>query len=151
MLLTSCVLHCIFVILKYKVLYISGSIGLGHVIKDLAIVKKLRVINPDTEITWIATSPATEYLQEKGESIHRLSCKFSSYSAYAEDSARKAKLNLVNYVLASLKGWYRNVITFRKIIKTEYYDVIVGNETYEILIGLVFRFIRFKIPFILAI
>lgn len=39
MLLISCILHCIFDILKYKVLYISGSIGLGHVIKDLAIVQ----------------------------------------------------------------------------------------------------------------
>jgi predicted glycosyltransferase len=54
----------------YKVLYISGSIGLGHVIKDLAIVNKLRVINPDVEITWIATDPATGYLEEKGETIH---------------------------------------------------------------------------------
>ena len=94
---------------KYKVLYISGSIGLGHVIKDLAIANKLRVINPDVEITWIATSPATEYLEEKGESIHALTHKFSSYSAYAEKSANKAKLNLVNYVLVSLKGWYCNI------------------------------------------
>jgi hypothetical protein len=52
------------------------------VIKDLAIVNKLRTINKDVDITWIATNPA-------------------------------------NYVLASLKGWYRNVITFRKIIRKE--------------------------------
>ncbi len=31
----------------YKVMYISGSIGLGNVIKDLAIANKLRTINPD--------------------------------------------------------------------------------------------------------
>ncbi len=80
MILTSCILPCIFDILKLKVLYISGSIGLGHVIKDLAIVNKLRTINKYVDITWIAT-------------------------------------NLANYVLASLKGWYRNVITFSKIIR----------------------------------
>ncbi|KPL13780.1 MAG: hypothetical protein AMS23_03770 [Bacteroides sp. SM1_62] len=133
----------------HKVLYISGSIGLGHVIKDLAIANKLRAINRDAEITWIATNPATDYLVAKGESIHVLSHKFSSYSAFAEKSAARAKLNLVKYVLASLKGWYRNVITFRDIIRQEHYDVIVGNETYEILIGLIFRLIRFKTPFII--
>ena len=132
-----------------KVLYISGSIGLGHVIKDLAIAEKLRLIRPNAEITWIATSPATDYLKAKGESIHALSHKFASYSASAEKSASKAKLNLVNYVLASLMGWYRNVKTFKKIIREEKYDVIVGNETYEILIGLVFGWIRFETPFII--
>ena len=55
---------------KYKVLYISGSIGLGHVIKDLAIVNKLRTINPNVEITWIATDPATDYLKDKKEFLH---------------------------------------------------------------------------------
>jgi UDP-N-acetylglucosamine:LPS N-acetylglucosamine transferase len=133
----------------YKVLYISGSIGLGHVIKDLAIVNKLRVINPDVEITWIATDPATGYLEEKGEAIHVLSHNFSSYSAFAEKSANKASLNLVNYVLSSLKGWYRNVITFRKIIRKEHYHVIVGNETYEILIGLIFKLVRIDTAFII--
>jgi UDP-N-acetylglucosamine:LPS N-acetylglucosamine transferase len=134
---------------KSKVLYISGSIGLGHVIKDLAIATKLRLIHREVEITWIATSPAAEYLEEKGEQLHPLSLQFSSYSAFAEKSANQARLNLVNYVLASLQGWYRNVINFRRIIRQEQYDVIVGNETYEILIGLVFRLIRVTPPFII--
>jgi len=112
-------------------------------------VNKLRAINKDVDITWIATNPATNYLADKGEKLHALSHKFSSYSALAEKSANKARLNLANYVLSSLKGWYRNVITFRKIIRNEYFDVIVGNETYEILIGLVFRLVRFTIPFII--
>ena len=133
----------------YKVLYISGSIGLGHVTKDLSIANKLRTINPDVKITWIATDPATGYLEEKGETIHELSHKFSSYSAFAEKSANKASLNLVNYVLSSLKGWYLNVITFRKIIMQEHYHVIVGNETYEILIALVLRLIRIDTSFII--
>jgi hypothetical protein len=134
---------------KYKVLYISGSIGLGHVIKDMAIVNKLRAINQNVVITWIATNPATDYLKAKGESLHALSHKFSSYSAFAVKSASKSQLNLANYVLASLRGWIRNVIIFRKIIRYEHYDVIVGNETYEILIGLIFKLIKFDTPFII--
>jgi len=31
-----------------QVLYISGSVGLGHVTRDLAIAEQLRVVLPDT-------------------------------------------------------------------------------------------------------
>ncbi|MEN8251596.1 MAG: glycosyltransferase [Bacteroidota bacterium] len=134
---------------KYKVLYISGSIGLGHVVKDIAIVNKLHELNPDVEVVWIATDPAIAYLEDLGESLHALSHKFTSYSALAEKSANKSHLNLVNYVLASLKSWLQNAKTFRKIIRNEHYDVVVGNETYEILIGLVLKILRFKTPFII--
>ncbi len=134
---------------KHKVLYISGSIGLGHVVKDMSIVNKLRTINQDVEVVWIATDPATTYLKDQGESLHPLSHRFSSYSALAEKSANKSHLNLVNYVLSSLKGWFNNAKTFRKIIRNERYDVVVGNETYEILIGLVLKILRFDTPFII--
>ena len=40
-------------------------------------------------------------------------------------------------------------MTFRQIIRKEQYDVIVGNETYEILIGMVFKLLRFTTPFII--
>jgi UDP-N-acetylglucosamine:LPS N-acetylglucosamine transferase len=137
------------IMMRSKVLYISGSIGMGHVIKDLAIINKLRKINQNVEITWIATDPASSYLKDKGEQIHTMSHKFSSYSALAEKSANKSQLNLVTYVLTSLKGWAKNVKTFRRIIRNEHYDVIVGNETYEILIALVLKLLRFNTPFII--
>jgi UDP-N-acetylglucosamine:LPS N-acetylglucosamine transferase len=37
-----------------KVLYISASIGLGHVNKDLAIANELRKQNPGAEVKWLA-------------------------------------------------------------------------------------------------
>jgi len=74
----------------YRVLYISSSIGLGHVVKDLAIVHKLRSMNQDVEVVWIATDPATSYLEAKGEYLHPLYHQFRSYSAFAEKSTRKS-------------------------------------------------------------
>jgi predicted glycosyltransferase len=41
------------------------------------------------------------------------------------------------------------VITFRKIIRKEHYHVIVGNETYEIFIGLIFKLVRIDTAFII--
>jgi UDP-N-acetylglucosamine:LPS N-acetylglucosamine transferase len=132
-----------------KILYISGSIGLGHISKDLAIAQKLRMLRPGVEITWLAADPATHVLEKKGEHLHPGSEHFASYSAFAESAATGSHLNLVNYVLSSSKGWIRNVNIFKKIISEEHYDVVVGNETYEIIIGLVFRLLKFEIPFVI--
>jgi UDP-N-acetylglucosamine:LPS N-acetylglucosamine transferase len=132
-----------------RILYISGSIGLGHISKDLAIAHQLRQINPGVEITWLAADPATHVLKNKGENLHPSSEYFASYSASAESAAAGTHLNLVNYVLSSAKGWIRNVKIFRRIITNERYDLVVGNETYEIIIGLVFRLLKVEIPFVI--
>ena len=133
----------------YKILYISGSIGLGHVSNDYAIAQKIRELHPDISISWIATDPADGYLKAKGEPLHEKSGEFTSYSSSAEKAAGGPQLNLIKYVLFSLIGWVRNVLVFRKIIRNERFDLIVGNETYEILIALIFRLVRFKIPFVI--
>ena len=90
---------------KKKILDISGSIGLGHISKDLAIAHELRVQNPAVEITWLAPHPADIVLQKKGENLHPDSVHFTSYSALAENAAKGNQLNLVKYVLLSRKGW----------------------------------------------
>lgn len=41
-----------------RILYISGSIGLGHANRDLAIARELRNQNPSAEIMWLAGEPA---------------------------------------------------------------------------------------------
>lgn len=132
-----------------KILYISGSIGLGHISKDLAIAQQLRIINPGVKITWLASHPANVVLKKKGENLHPSSEQFSSYSAIAEKAAKGSHLNLVNYVLSSVKGWRQNLKIFKQIIKKEHFDLVVGNETYEIIIGLVFRLLRLEIPFVI--
>ena len=52
-----------------RVLYVSGSIGLGHVSKDLAIARELRRARPDAEIVWLAGHPASRVLREAGERL----------------------------------------------------------------------------------
>jgi UDP-N-acetylglucosamine:LPS N-acetylglucosamine transferase len=136
-------------VVKKKILYISGSIGLGHISKDLAIAHELRVQNPAVEITWLAPHPADIVLQKKGENLHPDSVHFTNYSALAENAAKGNQLNLVKYVLLSRKGWLRNVKIFKNIIEKENFDLVVGNETYEIMIGLIFKLIKIKIPLLI--
>ncbi len=55
-----------------KILFISGSLGLGHIARDLTIAKELRRINPEIEISWLAVHPATLLLKEQSSELHRL-------------------------------------------------------------------------------
>jgi predicted glycosyltransferase len=52
-----------------KILFISGSLGLGHIGRDLAIVNELRRIQPDIQISWLADYPATLVLEQKKEKL----------------------------------------------------------------------------------
>jgi predicted glycosyltransferase len=50
-----------------RVLYISGSIDLGHARRDLAIARELRRLDPEVEIMWLAGDPARHLIAEAGE------------------------------------------------------------------------------------
>jgi hypothetical protein len=52
-----------------KLLFISGSLGLGHVGRDIEIAKMLRKSNPVVQISWLAESPATNVLKQAGEML----------------------------------------------------------------------------------
>ncbi len=53
----------------HKILFVSGSLGLGHVTRDISIAKELRKSDKDVEILWLADPPASEYLRGVGESV----------------------------------------------------------------------------------
>jgi UDP:flavonoid glycosyltransferase YjiC (YdhE family) len=119
-----------------KVLYISGSLGLGHITRDLAIANELRKILTDIEIDWLAVHPATEMLISAGENIVPETSEYANENSFAEQSARGAKLNLLNYLLKSKKAWEENTKVFAKIVTSKKYDLVIGDETYEISLGL---------------
>jgi predicted glycosyltransferase len=52
-----------------KALFISGSLGLGHVGRDLEIAGALRKLRPEVEVSWMAESPASNMLQKAGEKL----------------------------------------------------------------------------------
>jgi len=54
---------------KVNVLYISGSLGLGHITRDIAIARYLRRLLPEVDIEWLAANPATMMLNEAGEKL----------------------------------------------------------------------------------
>lgn len=119
-----------------KILFISGSLGLGHISRDLAIAAQLRELIPGVEIEWLAANPATEVLLEVGEKLVPGVEKYANENLSAEKAARGSSLNVLSYLLKSRGEWKKNIDFFLKLISVEKYDLVIGDETYEINLAL---------------
>src|SRR5918995_3479153 len=136
--------------LTTRVLYISGSIGLGHARRDLAIARELRRLDPGIEIVWLAGEPASYVIAEAGETLLPESAAYGDETAVAEDAAGGFSLNLLGrFALRAQSAWKQAVATFEEVSARHPYDLLVGDETYEIAAALDNRPELKKAPFVM--
>lgn len=121
-----------------KVLFISGSIGLGHVTRDLAIAEELHRLNPEVEISWLASSPASDVIKRAGGILLPETSQWADENFPAEQAAlgKGFQLNLLNYLVLARKEWANNVQVFKTVNEKETFDLIIADEAYEILVAL---------------
>ena len=134
---------------RKRILYVSGSIGLGHVTRDLAIARQLRRQCPEVELSWLAGKPASSLLKEAGEELLAEADQYADDNIPAENAARGFHLNLLKYASKARKEWARNVAIFRRITSREQFDLIIGDETYEIAIALAKKHVLIEAPFVM--
>jgi len=79
-----------------RILYVSGSIGMGHVTRDLAIAGQLRKQYPEVELFWLASHPATIPLKEAGEKLLPEADVYANANIHAEKAARGSKGRTAN-------------------------------------------------------
>lgn len=132
-----------------KVLYVSGSLGLGHVTRDLAIAGELRRRRPGIEIWWLAGEPAASLLRQAGERLHPQAGAYRSDTFVAESIAREGGLNLLTYAFKACPEWLANVRVVRRALREGSFDVLVGDETYEIMVAQEFHFFTVPVPFVM--
>ena len=132
-----------------KVLYISGSLGLGHITRDLAIARELRKQNPEVEISWLAAHPANVVLKEAGENLLPEANLYADDNIPAENAAKGTQLNLLKYLSNARREWTHNVKIFKQVTSREQFDLIIGDETYEIGIALRENPLLKKAPFVM--
>ncbi len=132
-----------------KVLYISGSLGLGHIVRDLAIAREMRRQIPEVKISWLAAHPASLLLKEAGEEILPEADLYADDNIPAENAAKGFHLNLMQYLSNSNKEWKKNVNIFKQVTDREQFDVIIGDETYEITIALNKKDVIIQSPFVM--
>ncbi|HUT65199.1 MAG TPA: glycosyltransferase [Spirochaetota bacterium] len=115
-----------------NVLYISGSVGLGHDTRDMAIANELRRVCKDVEIGWLASGSAKMLLEERGETLLEESDSYYDVNEAARSAAKGTSLNLFRYGKRAAKGWLHNIALFKKILSRYSFDLVVADEAYEI-------------------
>jgi predicted glycosyltransferase len=119
-----------------KILFVSGSIGLGHVGRDLEIAGALRKIQPEVEISWMAEPPASDVLEKSGEKVLPEASQLYASNSELEKSAKEYKANLVQWVMNVRKGWAKNAEVYAKISEVYDFDLWIGDEPYDIMIAM---------------
>lgn len=133
-----------------SILYISGSLGLGHVQRDLSVARALREQCPAVNIRWIAGSPAREALLVAGERLAPEADDYRCETDLAESTAHDGRLNLTSYTYRALSAWFHNANLIGRAAKRGKYAAIVGDETYEILVANFFgNYVLPPVPFVL--
>jgi UDP:flavonoid glycosyltransferase YjiC (YdhE family) len=132
---------------KKRVLFISGSLGLGHVGRDIEIAKAIRKIDANIEISWLADDPASMVLAQAGETLLPEVRFWAHANNILDGSAKDYKANLVKWVMSMRRDWAANNLVVAKLVEKENFDLVIGDEAYEVLIERVnnpdFRNFRF--------
>ena len=132
-----------------KILFISGSLGLGHVKRDLAIAKELRKENGNIEISWLAAHPASLVLRDEGETLLPEADIYANDNIFAENAAKGFHLNLLKYLSNARGAWATNVRVFEQVTSREKFDIIIGDETYELAVAQIRNPHLNKAPFVM--
>jgi UDP:flavonoid glycosyltransferase YjiC (YdhE family) len=115
-----------------RLLYMSGSAGLGHVTRDLAIAREIRFLAPAVDISWLASSPAKEYLRETGEDVLPEAEEWADLTSLAEAVAKPGRLNITHWALGARHVWAANARLYFRLMGRGEFDAAVGDETYEV-------------------
>jgi UDP:flavonoid glycosyltransferase YjiC (YdhE family) len=115
-----------------RILFVSGSIGLGHVTRDTAIAAALRDLRPDVTIDWLATPPAKEYLRERGERVLAEADQLLDPTRAAEGIAARGGLDINRWAFGFRKQWAANGRICLDAMKAGGYDLFIGDETYDV-------------------
>lgn len=118
-----------------KVLFISGSIGLGHVTRDIAIARELQRQFPQIEFSWLAAQPASLILKQAKEQLLPEAELYADENIFAENASKGMRLNILKYLLNARSGWTHNVGIFKQVVKQEHYDLVIADEAYEIVLA----------------
>ena len=131
-----------------KILFISGSLGLGHIVRDLAIAQAFRVTMPGVEISWLASRPASRLLKEAGERLLPEAELLADESACAESVADDGfRLNLYRLLTKLVK--HSNLNVYKQALDADGFDVVVADEAYELWVALAQRRLQLHVPFVM--
>jgi len=115
-----------------RILWISSPIGLGHVKRDLAIAEEMRKKISGLTIHWLCVDPARSFLEGAGEEIHRLSDALWDESGHFESHGKAYSLDVTEAYWEMDKLLNNNFMVFTDAVREDGYDLVVGDESWEV-------------------
>ena len=118
-----------------KVIFVSGSVGLGHVQRDVRIAKELMYMCDDLQITWLAADPAIKVLEEEGMTLLPECLERDVGTSVIESVAGASQTVNMTEILHRVRkeGRYAGAIcSFFKIVERERPDLVIADEAYEL-------------------
>lgn len=117
---------------RRKALFVSSPIGLGHAQRDLAIARALRKLQPDLDIDWFTVDPAARYLEREGERLHPITRRLANESRHFEQMAGEHDLSAFFALRTMDEIMTANFMTFVDLMDAEHYDIVIGDEAWDI-------------------
>jgi len=117
---------------KRRALFVSSAIGLGHVQRDLAIAREMRKLESDLEIDWFTVHPASAYLEREGERLHPITARLANESRHFEARAGEHDLQAFFALRTMDEVMARNFLIFVELLEQEHYDLVIGDEAWEV-------------------
>jgi len=118
--------------------------GLGHVTRDLAVMRALRKRVPDVQVVWLTAAPNTVFLQEAGEVLHPASGSMLSQSDVAERLAQPGFKYDSRRAYEQVQALQmRNAEVLAKVLVEGRPDLVYGDEAMEVLF-LLLKYPRLK-------
>ena len=116
-----------------KILFFSGSVGLGHVVRDIAIANELRSQYPNVEISWLAIPPASQVLKDAGEYLLSGSKQLGDLNKTIEGVLKNDHhLSITDYFKRFMKIMKQNFEVFHNVIENNRFYIVIGDETFEV-------------------
>jgi len=131
-----------------RILFVSGSVGLGHAVRDLAIARELHARLPGATISWLAGDVARELLARNGQTLLPEAERYTTGATILESVSQGFTLNLASprYLIRPLRAMRllrtfqhdleTNVALFAAATRRQAYDLIVGDETFELVLAM---------------
>lgn len=129
-----------------ELVFVSGSVGLGHATRDLAIAAELRRLRPDVAIDWLAGEPARGLIAQAGERVLPGSAAIDE-TTVAEAGAAGFSLNVAWFTVRAVRAWARSLRAVLRTLEAGDYDMLVGDETYEVSVAFDVRPSWKRVPF----
>lgn len=110
---------------------------MGHITRDVAIATEIHRQLPEADLSWLASPLATGVLQEAGERLLPESALSADYDRVGHKVIDGFGLNIAKYAFFGRKPWAQNVELFKRVTYKYHFDLIIGDEIYELMYALI--------------